>query len=593
MPGGLIQLVAVGIQDEKLTQDPEITFFKAVYRPYINFALESIEQTFAGNAGFGKRVQSEMSRNGDLVKDALLEVVLPALSITAGAPLVVVPGSPAIQGVTFSTDVALGAATFFTAGHFSLSFNGVDTDDIQFNATTADIQAAVDGVLGVGTTTIALYRADGITDAVELTDGSVLLVNNNENKLMVITWLADGEQPPLRVGHESLSGTTTVDIHVNVVNTGVITPLHTAVTGADSSTTGGSTGTCAWAPVIGHTLLKEMSVEIGGQTIDRHYGRWYDIWMELTQAEEKRKGFNDMIGHQNLTEVLAVADSGVQSVTHQYDGLQTQKTTHASQRLFIPLRFWFNVNPGLALPIIALSYHQIKLLIEFRPSSECLVPGNGATTSDVVLTPSDLTVNLWLDYVFLDNAERRNYAQTPHEYLIDQLQFTGAESITGATPKLRLNFNHPVQELVWVVQEDAAPDVAPLNQHNNYVTVSATGSLGAAATGGLNPLTSAKLQLNGQDRFPVRVGEYFNLVQAYNHHKRVPTSKGVFLYSFSLQPEDYQPNGTANFSRIDTAVLNLTLTNINASNTGKAYVYVRSYNLFRIASGMGGLAYAS
>jgi hypothetical protein len=550
MPGGLIQLVAVGIQDEKLTQDPEITFFKAVYRPYINFALESIEQTFAGNAGFGKRVQSEMSRNGDLVKDALLEVVLPALSVTG------VAATASVQTITVGTTVAVK-----DSGVLTLIYDGVPVVTLDSSLSAAEARFAIEASTFGGAAVTAVVSGP-MSQAAAYT--------------LAVTFTLAGAQSTVTLANSLTDGTNGA--------------LATAV---NVATAGVAAGTCAWAPVIGHTLLKEMSVEIGGQTIDRHYGRWYDIWMELTQPEEKREGFNDMIGQQNVTQVAGTAAGGSQPLSYNYSGLQTQKTTHASQRLFVPLRFWFNVNPGLALPIIALQYHQIKLLIEFRPSSECLVPGNGATTSNVVLTPSDLTVNLWLDYVFLDNAERRNYAQTPHEYLIDQLQFTGAESVTGSTPKLRLNFNHPVQELVWVVQEDAAPDVAPLNQHNNYVTVSATGSLGAAATGGLNPLTNAKLQLNGQDRFALRVGQYFNLVQAYNHHKRVPSNKGVFLYSFALQPEDYQPNGTANFSRIDTAVLNLTLSNVNASNTGKAYIYVRSYNLFRIASGMGGLAYAS
>jgi hypothetical protein len=139
---------------------------------------------------------------------------------------------------------------------------------------------------------------------------------------------------------------------------------------------------------------------------------------------------------------------------------------------------------------------------------------------------------------------------------------------------------------------------AQQNQHDDYAIRNPAGALANSSAVGGNPVHLAKLQLNGQDRFAERSGSYFNLVQPFNHHSRVPyavggRARGIQVYSFALAPEEYQPNASCNMSRIDTAVLNLTLNNINSNNAGKVYIYATNINQFRIAGGMGGLAYAT
>ena len=170
------------------------------------------------------------------------------------------------------------------------------------------------------------------------------------------------------------------------------------------------------------------------------------------------------------------------------------------------------------------------------------------------------STSLWVDYVYLDTDERRRFAQVSHEYLIEQLQFTGDESKFA---NVRLNYNHPVKELVWV---------------------------GTTATRGTysGNLSNAKLQLNGHDRFAQRDGSYFNLVQPYQHHSNIP-SGNVYVYSFALKPEEHQPSGTCNFSRIDNATLNMTW----SSNPTVLKVFATNYNVLRVMSGMGGLAYSN
>ena len=192
------------------------------------------------------------------------------------------------------------------------------------------------------------------------------------------------------------------------------------------------------------------------------------------------------------------------------------------------------------------------------------VTGQGVATTNGEMAS---VPRLYSDFFYLDTEERRRFSQMSHEYLIEQLQFTGDET---ASSKIKLNFNHPCKEIVWVEKEDDAAV-------GTYVT----------------SYDTAKLQLNGHERFSARVPQYFQLVQPYQHHERVPTMSGktcgINVYSFALKPEEHQPSGSCNMSRIDNATLNLS--GVDTSNTVK--VYAVNYNVLRVMSGMGGLAYSN
>ncbi len=432
-----MQLVAYGAQDIYLTGNPQITFFKVVYRRHTNFAVESIEQTFNGTADFSKRVTATISRNGDLIQQMYLEVVLPVVT----------------NAVTSTSNV--------------------------------------------------------------------------------------------------------------------------------------------WTYGVGNALVKQAEIEIGGQLIDRQYGDWMNIWTELTIPSGKRDGYDNMVGN-NLT--LSTQQGGGLSNT-------------AVARLYVPFQFWFNRNPGLALPLIALQYHEVKLNLELRPSADLVNVDVAATT-----IPSLTTCKLYVDYVYLDTDERRRFAQVSHEYLIEQVQFTGSESVTASSPtkNVTLNFNHPVKELVWahttLLHGTSGADAALKN--NKWFNYS------GSDTGSADSFTTALLQLNGHDRFSVRFADYFRKVQNYEHHTRVPrvgadilgtsadTTRGsfrqyIYSYSFALSPEEHQPSGTCNFSRIDNAVLQLGY-GIDSGTAAAALglgmnlnIYAVNYNVLRIMSGMGGLAYSN
>jgi len=488
-----MQLVAYGAQDIYLTGNPQITFFKVIYRRHTNFSMESIEQVFNGQSDWGKKVTCTISRNGDLIHRTYLRVQLPVVSVPAQS-----------------------SASAYTG-----------------------------------------FR---------------------------------------------------------------------------------------WLNWVGHVMIRNVELEIGGQRIDKHYGDWLHVWNELTQTAGHQLGYANMVGN-----VPSLTTPVFNQTTSAVNVSGAGHSSTAGPILYVPLEFWFARNPGLALPLIALQYHEVKINLELRPASDCYWAGTttdgGATWTtnlNAVSVGSLQSCSLYIDYIYLDTDERRRFAQVSHEYLIEQLQFTGDESTNTSNNKIKLNFNHPVKELIWVIQQDtnitdqsgavAAASHALGKQWFNYTdaqdnTYNATnvftssnvsdifgdtdghdaGSMPGLAAGGannvfvpvsfeggINPVSLCKLQLNGHDRFSERDGNYFNLVQPYQHHENVPVT-GINVYSFGLKPEEHQPSGTCNFSRIDNATLALTLTpnSVAGGKTVKVRVYAVNYNVLRIMSGMGGLAYSN
>lgn len=187
-----------------------------------------------------------------------------------------------------------------------------------------------------------------------------------------------------------------------------------------------------WVRRLGHAMVRSFEVEIGGSSIDKQYGHWLEVWYQLARdAGKKERGYAEMIGD---TEELTAYNSKVKPATI----------------LYIPLKFWFNRHAGLALPLIALQYHEVRINIELNDVNT-LVVANDAFIANDLRSISLVDVQLLVDYIYLDSEERRRFAQVGHEYLIEQLQFTGTESVQTQTGKHKLDFNHPSKELIWAV----------------------------------------------------------------------------------------------------------------------------------------------
>jgi len=526
MPGGLIQLVAYGVQDLYLTGEPQITFFKIIYRRHTNFSVESVIQNFSDPADFGQTISCTLSRAGDLVERIFLYVQLPAIP--------------------------------------------------QF------------------------LNSDGSVDR--------------------------------------------------------FTKF-------------------AWVRSLGFALIQEITIEIGGKLIDRHYGEWLYIWSQVTNKQDK--GLAKMIG--NLPEM--------------YDFSNGKN----GYELYIPLAFWFCRYTGMALPLIALASSDVKINIMFSQLSECIRIGptfsiqvlddvvpfesgdyivqtiggqtiygyfigydyiqknlyyikiqnpsasnknfqslqepasstgiidnvtyshnipyriyNALTNEYCTPTPNitELVVSsalpynpkfvnafLYVNYVYLDTDERLKFARSNHEYLIEQIQYNQLLNVRSPNVKQNLTLNHPCKAHYWIAQLGSLTGPRTINDLFNYTTspVRYPEDVGVRFPKekfvGIDIVQSAQLLLNGRPRFSVRDSEYFNLGVPYQNHYRGP-EPGINVYSFCLNPEDHQPSAACNMSKIDYINMNMTLDNsINTQNTCQIRSYTTNYNILRIFFNVGGLAF--
>ena len=469
MGGGLLQLVAYGAQDAYLSGNPQITFWKGLFKRHTNFAMEPFRINLTGQASWGVKHSAIIGRHADLLYSTYLEVVLP-------------PGS---------------------------------------------------------------------------------VFNNDQYRL-------------------------------------------------------------------GYNLIKNVELDIGGQLIDRLYGEWLFLWDCLSSDVQTGLKLSHMVG---MTDNITAAQA---AVVHKFSVPNPAACTAGSGRLptpsvcYVPLNFFYTRNPGAALPLIALQYHEVKINIEWNDVKTIAFD----FTSKATYPAQPVQAAVYIDYIYLDTEERRRMAQNSHEYLIEQTQFNEDVGISSYSNRIDLTFNHPVKELVWVVQPSRYTDCSlqaafvAANGVNPQLADSSTNRL-QPFTYDVNPVYEQWLQINGTDRLDKRYGQYFNKVQPYQHHTGSFNAindvnstgyangkdngrlfqKGAYMYSFALKPEEHQPSGTCNFSRIDTATLVINLAGadvasgtglttphnvgISDTNTYNVRVYAVNYNILRVMSGMGGLAYSN
>ena len=356
---------------------------------------------------------------------------------------------------------------------------------------------------------------------------------------------------------------------------------------------------------FGHSLIQYIDIEIGGQLIDRHYGTWLTIWNYLTESNPTgEQGAIDNYGtgpgesnnvFYGSNPQYIPGDNSVVEVMPRATRYNRMAYTHRAQvgvtsglgapnYAWIPLQFWFCRNPGLAIPLIALQYHDVILYIQFNPIQY--------VRTGTRLTGSEFSrFSVYADYVYLDTTERRKFAQNAHEYLVDQLQVM--TSVTDIN--IKLAFNHPVKEIVWI----RTP--LPVSGTNRYSVVPGGSSPSASFTPSTTVLNTYTIVLNGTQRFSARDITYFTRNQVWDVHTgfgSVLFPDSVAVYSFALRPEEFQPSGTCNFSRIDTAVLQRVTTYIPNTNppvpsVDSIDIYAVNYNIYKIMSGMGGLAYSN
>jgi hypothetical protein len=624
MGGGLLQLVAMGAQDAYLSGNPQITFWKGLFKRHTNFAMEAFRINFTGQPNWGTKQSCVVNRNADLLYSTYLEVVLPSFNPTTNPTAV------------------------YNNDQFHLGYNLLKYAELEIGGQLIDRQYGE-----------WLYLWDTLTNATEKSlVGQQLLSGAGRNSALyynsVTTAINMVSCGALSTGSLAITGATNAFTGIAVgqkVTLAGFTTI-TAVNGTWSVTSNTGTiltvltSTASGSPATTGTVTVTPVTAVPSVVTNTNTGPSVPIYSTSTQQIDVGAGVTNNLAYGSTVASSASTQtcSPGQIVAFGASASCTAPTGSSSGHpnvIYVPLNFFYSRNPGAALPLIALQYHEVKINLLWNDAAT--ISGD---YKNVPVPAQPSQASIYVDYIYLDVEERRRMAQESHEYLIEQVQYNEDKGLSVMNSRIDLTFNHPVKELVWVVQPTCYRSCkVPVATTANGVRYSVTNQTTNASmnVNRLTPLTydqnavyKQRLQINGQDRFDGRYGDYFNKVQPYQHHTgstatefanlqvigsqatsgtigtatatyatvfgggsvHVLPQNGIYCYSFALKPEEHQPSGTCNFSRIDTATLVLEMSadvivNAQTDQTWDVRVYALNYNILRIMSGMAGLAYSN
>ncbi len=594
MPAGLINIVAYGAQDLYLTGTPEITFFKIVYRRHTNFSMESVEVNFEDTFGFGKESNVVIPNTGDLMHKMYLKIKLPYVELTGRK----YDSALEKKNMDESKSYLIIAQKFMKIN--TLAYRRALEQYKVANITKATTM--INAIIQVFNTT-SLVGIDISTYSIP----NKLNIINNYNNLSGVNKF-DPSEIDLNLIAEQSKGTQYEDdkelfltliedaiyksnIIYDVFNQQYIDSI------AKYKDASSKIYKFAWVKKLGHSIIDYIEINIGGEKIDKQYGEWIDIWYELAGNKYMSKTYNKLIGNRkDLTT---------------FDRIPKYDYT-----LMIPLQFWFCRYNGLALPLIAMQYSDVSIKLKLRKLEECCyvdkeiqnISIQDLFSGDEYITDKNVNIqdiytlglkgSLLVDYIYLDSAERRKFAQVGHEYLIEQIEIQTEPHTEIIIPTV-LDFNYSSKEIIWVAQKESY--LINDDQHTEVMMW----NYGMNTDGSKNPVVSSRMEFNGYIIIPEETGNYFNYVQPYARHRNTP-SDGINVYCFSFRPEEQQPTGSCNFTRISQSRLYITVDpkvyNIYDRTTGKIIenkkdklivkIFSVKLNVLRIIGGFGALAFA-
>ena len=544
MTGGLLSIISYGSTDLFLTGAPQITFFKVVYRRHTNFSVESIEIGYNTNIDFNDEYEITFDRIGDLVGKTYLKIKIPEV--------------------------------YFSRSELSLPY--VEVVEPNMNNYTI-VQTFMNYNMNAYRKCVDNSKLSNITVTKFLTDISNNFAGNGISALQNYINLQNGQTDFNIMGLMNNSNIYNIYLkYINNTTSITINELFLLVTNAmifskrcqktfwdNYSTSNTEYNTIiqnnlkfAWNENIGHNIIDYIDIKLGGEQVDRHYGNYFESSYQIRKKNNLDSIYNEMIG--NLEELT------------NYD-----ENVKPSYFITIPLNFWFNKNTGSAFPLVASQYSDLSIKIKFRNINEC---GLVELLENEIYTLEDfwndkqykLEVSLLTDYIFLDGNERKKFAQSSHEYLIENIQTitetlsnytlsNNAENLTNesilseeVTYNINLDFKHPCKQLIWNIQKQKYLE----NKNGTEKCIYNTFSLNPRED--KDPLVRGNVLLNGYDKLNKKLGtaKYYNLVQSYQHNTNTGNC-GNYSYSFSIFPEELQPSASCNFSRFLGQTLNLDL----------------------------------
>ena len=593
MAGGLLQLAAYGAENKYLMGNPQITFFKIVYKHHTNFSIESVDVSFSGLGSISEVSQSctslkiKIPRVGDLLHNVFLKVKLPNILSSVYKKF---------KWVKNLGEVLIDSATLYIGGTKIETFTGEWIHLYNKLSLDEKKRQLYDKLIG---NTIDLFDPEN-----ECSDILESLSNYLENSLKQKNFL-------------------------NVYNNNVLYPENDKKYSID------------------HFISSNPKIQ---STQSPYYDPKYF---------DQRTGLYPSI---------------------------------LGKFLYIPIPFFFTKNIGLSLPLLSLQYHDVEIQIDIspimnlftildkcgennilrrkpnplrdnhrlsyyvyqKPASPC-IPNNKEPLIERIQSHYnnnnyELELSLELFYIFLDDLERNKFAKMSHEYLIEQVSIRNMEGLKGEIFNFDMNLYNPVKEIIWVLKRNdlekyniwfnysnqLTENCKPLWCQDNIINEYELDEKKIYLNGNTwenylpNIMKQCKISFNSIERLGFKSHEYFDNLQPYLYHSS--GNKGIYLYSFSIEPEKFQPSGCVNMSMISTVTLeietqippldpeiekvlkceemdeerkNLILNSLGIREnncvkdkqifkyTYNLSVYIVNYNVLKIVSGMGGLAYTN
>ena len=600
MVGGLINVVSYVSSDLYLTGAPQVTFYKMVYRRYTNFAMESVAQEFDNDIEFNQESELVPERVGDLIHKGYLRIKVPRFQVTkedVGIDVSDFEFNYANEAVITNFENVKNVYTKILTDIYRLIFKATNALNVNYTGLVLDVQnyvnqenrlqllADYDELLNQ--TRIRLSGDLGNPDCI--LDYAILdpcrtnlwnilqkidvtkLFNDAASNLDVQDIDPDSQEYTIKVNQimkESVLKlmTNALDDLVRVQDL-FFTEYKIFLKRIENDKS--TNIRFAWVRNLGFSIVDYLDVYIGGRRIDRHLGIWMNIWYELTHTEAQKRDFREMIGD-------------VAELTN-FDALEKPEYT-----LLIPLSFWFNKYNGLSFPLLAMQYNTLRFRLKLRKLEEVSyiekvyrVEINGsiklmtATTLDYFINRAvdrgeiqinniqevrDICIddifeehgkrlegNMLLDYVYLESKERKKFAQSGHEYLIERIQNEIFDNIDRTDFSVKLDFTNPSKEIIWVFQKD-------IYTQNPYAYNMCRWQDHTIGDPHQNPVVDFTMSYNGYTRIQKQVGRYFDRFQPVIFHNTTPDA-GINIYSFCIDPLQPQPTGSCNFSKLSQVLM--------------------------------------
>ena len=638
MGGGLLQIVSSTNEDLFITSKPQITFFKLVFYRYTNFSIETLEEFFDGAPDFGENVTCTLAKTGDLIHHMYLKIDLPEVHMPILKDSVIHPNNKTfVNNVILQynevnqnfTNYKIYIKYFYILWRLlwkeaiSIAGNYNSVKDIINQYKKSDNWIEYNKYNNIFTNVYIKKNNSYINfDIVYMFELSLKteyqfsnfsILKNNEFKDKLKTFLITYRENTVLYNNQLFNELTKIK---NVIDTEKIDYYR-----------------FSWLPKIGLRLIDSIDISIGGQVIDRLNSDMLNIWYELTVSPNQINTFNNIIG--NIPK------------------LNTYNTNKKeSYSLYIPLPFWFSKYTGISLPALALRYHDIQVNLKLKELSECCmvetIENKLSDNININERISILNASLYIDYVYIEQEERKKFGRNSLEYLIDQHQYLPVNNINSPNINQLLYFVNPIKELLWTCQTKTWDRYEFVNiykftaitnltngkikliigkkhlikrddnirihnskyYNNTYKVINADETSVTINSDYIindygyveiintlyseNTIDTLTITFNSTERISARDGMYYNLIQPWKHHSNIP-SPGIYLFSFAINPEDYQPSGSCNMGLLDA---NQAFININPiffeymdKNVSMNF-YARSINILKITEGMASLAFS-